>query len=91
MNLTGRQPFQKNAAPVKSTALRNAAMDQSCTLRLEGCNGNKATTVLAHIRKFGWGGMSGKPHDYKAVFACSHCHDLLDSRDPSAPVGYDDI
>lgn len=91
MNLTGRAPVQKNARPVKSTVLRNAARDESCTLRLPGCNGDTATTVLAHIRRFGWGGMSGKPADYKACLACSACHDLLDSRDPSAPVGYDDI
>lgn len=91
MNLTGREPYQKGAKPVKSPILRNAARDESCTLRLPGCRGSGATTVLAHIRRFGWAGMSGKPADYKACYACFSCHEKLDSRDPSEPVGYDDI
>ena len=91
MNLTGQPIHSKGAKPIKAPALRNAARDESCTLRLPGCNGDTATTVLAHIRRFGWGGMSGKPADYKACFACNNCHDLLDSRDASQPVGDDDI
>lgn len=88
---TGRPIYQKGAKPVKSPILRNSARDESCTLRLPGCDGSNATTVLAHIRRFGWGGMSGKPADYKACYACGPCHDKLDSRDPSMPVGDDDI
>ena len=91
MNLTGRQPFQKDAKPVKVPALRNAARNETCTLRLPGCNGDTATTVLAHLRFFGAAGTAGKPADYKAVFACSACHDQLDRRASEASWGWDDI
>ena len=31
--------------------LRKMAKDRDCTVRLEGiCNGDRATTVLAHVR-----------------------------------------
>ncbi len=91
MNLTGQPIHQKGAKPIKAPALRNAARDESCTLRLPGCNGDTATTVLCHIRLFGWGGMSGKPHDFLACYGCANCHAILDANDPEGPCGYDDI
>ena len=75
----------------QSPKWRNSARGKSCTLRLDCCNHNPETTVLAHIRRFGWAGMAQKPHDFLAVYACSACHDVLDSRDASAPIGDDDI
>lgn len=60
--------------------LRKAAQGQQCTLRLPCCNHDLETTVLAHIRKFGWAGMAQKPPDYLGVFACSACHDAMDRR-----------
>ena len=74
-----------------SAVWRKSARDKPCTLRLPGCNCDPTTTVLCHIRRFGWGGMSVKPHDFLALYACSNCHDILDSRDSSAPIGDDDI
>lgn len=59
---------------------RKSARDRDCTLRLACCNYNPETTVLCHLRMNGWGGMSIKPPDYLAVFACSNCHDALDRR-----------
>lgn len=48
-------------------------------MRLPGiCNGNRETTVLAHI-KHGWYG-SIKPPDILGVHACSDCHDAIDRR-----------
>lgn len=91
MNLTGRPIFDKNAKPVKVPAIRNAARNETCTLRLPGCNGDTATTVLAHLRFFGAAGTAGKPADYKAVFACSACHDQLDRRAEDASWGWDDV
>lgn len=70
---------------------RNSARGKDCTLRLDCCNHDPATVVLAHIRRFGWGGMGCKPHDFLAVYACSACHDVLDSRAADAPIGDDDI
>jgi len=72
------------------TKLRKAARGQTCTLRLACCNHNPETTVLAHIRMFGWAGMAQKPADYLAVFACSACHDALDKRS-SEEWGFDDV
>lgn len=60
--------------------LREAARGQMCTLRLEGCNYDPATSVLAHIRMSGHCGMGIKPHDIKSCIACSHCHDVIDGR-----------
>ena len=44
------------------------------------CNGNTATTVLAHFRMSGISGMSLKSPDLLAAFACSDCHDAIDRR-----------
>lgn len=72
-----------------SAIWRGSARDKSCTLRLDCCNHDPATTVLCHIRRFGWGGTACKPHDFLAVYACSACHDVLDSRDAAASIGDD--
>jgi hypothetical protein len=76
--------MSKGAKPIKAPILRNAAQDESCTLMLDCCNGDKATTVLAHLRCFGWAGMAQKPDDFLAVFACSACHDVIDGRSNEA-------
>ncbi|PKR56383.1 nuclease domain-containing protein [Thalassospira lohafexi] len=60
--------------------IRNSARGKPCALRLQCCNGNNETTVLAHIRKFGWAGIAQKPHDLLALYACSSCHDVMDGR-----------
>lgn len=70
--------------------LRQNARGQTCTLRLDCCNHNPETTVLAHIRMFGWAGMAQKPDDLLGVFACSSCHDALDRRSCEA-WGFDDV
>ena len=74
-----------------SKSIRNSARGQPCTLRLPGCDGGGETTVLCHIRRFGWAGVAQKPHDFLAVYGCASCHALMDSRDPAAPCGDDDI
>jgi hypothetical protein len=63
-----------------SKSLRNSARGQSCTLRIDCCNNNPETTVLAHLNIKGMRGMGQKGDDNMAVFACSDCHDRLDSR-----------
>ena len=80
MNLTRQQPRQKRRQFV-SPALRASAKGQPCSLRLSCCNHDPETTVLAHLRYFGWAGIAQKPHDWLAVFACSACHAEIDRRD----------
>ena len=68
--------------PIKSKKLRASARGEDCTLRLDCCNGDPETVVLAHIGK--GGGMGSKCGDNMAVFACSACHQLIDSASKSA-------
>lgn len=75
---------------MKSQALRDSARDKPCTLRLECCNFNPATSVLAHV-PCGQKGMGMKGPDYLAVIACSDCHDALDGRSRRATVTKYDI
>jgi hypothetical protein len=66
--------------PAANKAIRNSARGKKCELRLACCNGNQETTVLAHIRRFGWAGIAQKPHDLLSLYACSSCHDVMDGR-----------
>ena len=70
--------------------LRRSARGQDCTLRLDGCNFNSETTVLAHIRINRFCGTGLKPPDYMSCFSCSNCHDFIDGRVKSDTV-YKDI
>ena len=61
--------------------LRKLAQGKPCMVRLPGCNGDPATTVLTHYRLAGYAGTSLKPDDFAfGSWACSHCHDLVDGR-----------
>lgn len=61
--------------------LRRAAQGRDCMVRLPGvCNGDPATTVLAHYRSSRWSGMGQKPDDAIGAWACSACHDAIDGR-----------
>ena len=59
--------------------LRDSARMQPCTLRLQGCTHDPATTVLAHL-PCAAKGMGIKGPDWFAVYACASCHDVLDGR-----------
>jgi len=71
---------KKRAQP--TTPLRANAKGQLCTLRLDGCRYDPQYTVLAHLRRFGWGGMGLKPNDLLAVFACDRCHEKQERHHP---------
>lgn len=61
--------------------LRKAARGRECTVRIPLiCNGDPATSVLAHYRLAGTCGTGYKPDDEQAAIACSSCHDLIDGR-----------
>lgn len=60
--------------------LRKLARGRECQVRLPCCNGDPATTVLAHYRLIGVSGMGIKSPDVIASWACSDCHDAIDRR-----------
>ena len=54
-----------------------AARGQPCLVRIPSiCNHNPETTVFAHLNG---GGMGAKHRDIFGAFACSDCHQWLDS------------
>jgi len=79
--LRNRAPMRRRSRPKMTPARRNAK-GQPCTLQLPGCypGPNNERVQLCHLRMFGGGAAGMKPHDSEAVFACTHCHDLLDQR-----------
>lgn len=63
------------------TDLRKIAKGMPCMVRLPGvCNGNPATTVLAHYRMVHLSGLGMKSPDIFGAWACSNCHDAIDRR-----------
>lgn len=63
------------------TDLRRFARDKPCMVRLPDiCNGDPATTVLAHFRLIGSSGIGLRSSDLCASWACSACHDAIDRR-----------
>ena len=57
--------------------VRDSACGETCTVRLDCCNHDPTTTVLAHV---GHHGSAKRNHDDEAVYACSDCHDAIDGR-----------
>ncbi len=53
-------------------------------VRLECCNGNSETVVLAHVRLQGISGMGLKSPDLLAAYSCSHCHAYVDTHHDAA-------
>jgi hypothetical protein len=74
---------------IRSEALRRAAIDMPCTLRIGTficvpCSGRQ-TNVMAHLPAHGKG-VATKVSDLHMACACSSCHDLIDMRDPRGGV-----
>jgi hypothetical protein len=90
MNLTGRPVMQKGVKARRVPAMRNAAREQPCTLRLDCCNRDWKTVSLNHLRFFNVAGIGQKPHDFLGVFGCSNCHAALD-RVGDGTWGFEDI
>jgi hypothetical protein len=61
-------------------ALTRAARGKDCTVRLPCCNGNPETVVLAHYRLLPFCGTGTRPPSWMGAWACSACHDAIDSR-----------
>lgn len=79
-------PAKKSRLKAKGprmTPIRRAARGQDCTILLDCCNYDPATTVLCHSNYLADGkGMGLKAPDTAAAFGCSACHDVLDGRAP---------
>lgn len=61
------------------TNLRAEARGRGCQIRLDCCNANSETVVLAHFRLSGISGMGYKGPDLIAAWACSECHKRVDT------------
>ena len=62
--------------------VRDSARGEQCCVRLPGvCSFDPETTVFAHISKVRQGHGMGIKTD-KGSYACSKCHDVVDSRAP---------
>ena len=68
--------------------IRNSAKGEECSLRISpNCTDEYGAVVLCHIGKNR--GMSIKCGDHFGVYACNHCHDIIDGRvkpDQFSPV-----
>jgi hypothetical protein len=53
-------------------------------VRLPGCNGGGATTVLAHVRLSGISGIGFKAPDLLGAWCCSTCHTYCDTHHDDA-------
>lgn len=72
---------------IKNKKITDSAKGEDCTLRIFGvCKFDNTTTVFAHMNG---GGMGYKHHDIHGVYACSECHDWLDSRSPTTNFNKD--
>lgn len=89
-DLAMRGPLGQKQPPLVSTVLRQSARGETCTLRLPGCQCGRVDVFLCHLRFFGWAGIAQKPHDFLAVFACQHCHDIVDRR-AGGEWGFEDL
>lgn len=58
--------------------LRKHARGRGCQVRLDCCNFDPETTVLAHVRLPGVSGMGLKSPDLLGAWACSACHEFAD-------------
>lgn len=64
----------------KLSTLRKFAQGQECTIQIYPyCNGDPATTVLAHApsEEKGW---AIKSPDHWGAHSCNVCHDIVDGR-----------
>lgn len=61
------------------TNLRREARGRGCQIRLDCCNSNSETVVLAHLRMIGISGFGLKAPDLLGAWACSACHAYVDS------------
>lgn len=59
--------------------LTKLARGRECQIRLPVCNWNPETVVLAHYRMAGQSGIGLKPHSFLGSWACSECHQYVDT------------
>ena len=72
--------------------LRDYAKGRDCQVRIVGvCNGDSATTVLAHLTLSGISGRGLKAPDQLGAWCCSECHRCVDSNGTSHKLDEDEM
>ncbi len=67
--------------------IRRSAKGKPCLLRIPlVCQNRTETTIHAHVRLAGSGGVGSKPVDYAGIRACFECHEWLDRRNRGIDV-----
>lgn len=66
---------------------RKSARNEPCLIRLPGCSGGGADTVLCHYRMLPYNGSGMKPDDDLGAYGCNSCHGIADGR-LKPPDGY---
>lgn len=75
----------------RQNKITRSARNEICTLRWPGCmHDTPGAVVLAHL-PHPRHGMALKGPDIHAVYACAHCHDVLDGRNRSMGVDWRDV
>ncbi|WP_312530376.1 nuclease domain-containing protein [Paracoccus sp. (in: a-proteobacteria)] len=82
-----RGPLGQKVGKIVSTAIRDSARGQTCTMRSDWCNHDPSTVVFCHapVRRFGLGGMGMKVPDLFGYYGCHMCHAH------ESDMGWDDI
>jgi hypothetical protein len=62
----------------KQTKITKSARGEDCSLRISDTCQDGETVVLCHIGNDR--GMAIKCGDHFAVYACNHCHDIIDGK-----------
>lgn len=63
-----------------ASKMTKSAKGETCTVRFPGCLWGSETVIGAHIRRPWNAGAGKKPNDLHSVYACQHCHDVMDGR-----------
>lgn len=93
-NLCQRPIYQKGMKPAKVPAMRRAAMQAECSLKIPGvCEHGTESVIGAHLRLPWLSGAAQKPDDLFLMDACASCHAIQEAfhGDPDAPLGWDDV
>ena len=83
-----RVKWHKKLPDRKSTAVRDSARGEDCSVRIPGCPGNPEQTIWSHAPLGAAGkGRSIKALDLCGAYACTYCDGVVDGQ-IKAPDGF---